>query len=48
MLEKLNHTVCVENMATRELGACFGTKLTSVANCAQLLLVDVLEVTGSF
>ena len=34
VLEKQNHTVCVENMATRELGACFSTKLTSVANCA--------------
>ena len=48
VLEKLNNTVCVENMATRELGACFGTKLTSVANCAQLILVDILKVTGSF
>ena len=48
MLEKQNHTVGVENMATRELGACLSTKLTSVANCAQLLLVDILKVTGSF
>ena len=47
VLEKQNHAVCVENMATRELGACFSTKLTSVANCAQLLLVDILKVTGS-
>ena len=48
MLEKLNHTVCVENMTTRELRACFSSKLISVANCAQLLLVDILKVTGSF
>ena len=48
VLEKLNHTVSVEYMATRELGACFSSKLTSVANCAQLLLVDILKVTGSF
>ena len=48
VLEKLNHTVCVENMTTRELRACFSSKLISVANCAQLLLVDILKVTGSF
>jgi hypothetical protein len=34
VLEELNDAVCVEDMATRELGACFGSKLSSVANCA--------------
>ena len=48
VLEKLNHTVSVEYMATRELGASFSSKLTSVANCAQLVLIDILKVTGSF
>ena len=47
MLEKLNDAVCVEDMATRKLGACFGSKLSRVANCAQLFLIDTLKVTGA-
>ena len=44
MLEELDETVGVEDMTTRELGACFSTEFARIANGAQLILIDALKV----
>ena len=45
MLQELNETIGMEDMTTREHGACFSTKFAGVAYGAQLILIDSLEVT---
>ena len=44
MFEELDETICVEDMTTRELGACFSTEFARIANGAQLILIDALKV----
>ena len=46
MLEELDDTVGVEDMAARELGACFTTEFCCVANCAQFIFICSLEVSN--
>ena len=47
MLEELDETVGVEDMTTRELGTCFSTEFARIANGAQLILIDALEMTNT-
>ena len=47
VLEELDDTVGVEDMAARELGACFTTEFCCVANGAQFIFVCSLEVSNA-
>ena len=47
MFEELDETVGVEDMTTRELGTCFSTEFARIANGAQLILIDALEMTNA-
>ena len=47
MLEELDETVGVENMTTSEFGACLSTEFACIANGAQLILIDALEMTNT-
>jgi len=48
MLKKLNYTISVENVSTRQLRASLGTKFASVADRAKFVLVDTMEVSRFF
>ena len=47
VLEELNDAICVEDMAAGKLGASFSAELGGVADCAELVLIDTLEVSCS-
>ena len=47
VLEELDDTVGVEDMAARELGACFTTEFCCVADGAQLVFICSLEVSNA-
>ena len=47
VLEELNDAICVEDMAAGKLGASFRAELCGVADCAELVLIDTLEVSCS-
>ena len=47
VLEKLNDAICVEDVTAGKSGASLGPELGSVADCAQLVFVDTLEVSSS-
>ena len=46
MLEKLYDAICVKDMTAGKLGTSFSTELASVADGAQLVLINALEKTS--
>ena len=47
VLEKLNDAICVEDVTAGKSGASLRSELGSVADCAQLVLINALEKTSS-